>query len=252
MAEKRIIDLILRDDVTDAVNFAVDDTIQAYRVTALQLYAYVRSFGLADSYDNSRNYAVGDFAFHSGDLYQSVADPNVGNPPASSPTQWTSISSIASGTKKGLFPPAVTSLDDVLATQLGLKTYRHGTNYNGGNAPTISTNNSLASFSVGYSMFQPRMDQDGVWFLKAKGFMSFSSTNRADFSFGINGILFRNTANAQRTGHATGTSGNADSRYVTFNHNEANFVLIFTSSQNHTSLWFEFDAELESKPTWAY
>lgn len=43
MAQKKITDLQLIDAVTDALNFPGDDTLQTYRVTALQLIAYIES-----------------------------------------------------------------------------------------------------------------------------------------------------------------------------------------------------------------
>jgi hypothetical protein len=55
MADKKITDLQLRDSVTDTVNYAVDDGIQSYRVTAPQIKDYVLAAGnvgttpLADS-----------------------------------------------------------------------------------------------------------------------------------------------------------------------------------------------------------
>src|SRR5690606_28135610 len=43
MAQKKITDLQLRDDVSDSVNFPVDDGIQSYRVTAAQIKTYLES-----------------------------------------------------------------------------------------------------------------------------------------------------------------------------------------------------------------
>lgn len=41
MGQKTISELQLRDNVTDEVNFSVDDTVQSYRVTAAQIKAYI-------------------------------------------------------------------------------------------------------------------------------------------------------------------------------------------------------------------
>lgn len=50
MAQKKITDLQLRDNVEDTVNFPADDTIQSYRVTAAQVKSYILpDFGLAKS-----------------------------------------------------------------------------------------------------------------------------------------------------------------------------------------------------------
>lgn len=46
MAQKKITDLNLRDDVSDEVNFPGDDSIQTYRMTALQIKNYVLSVGV--------------------------------------------------------------------------------------------------------------------------------------------------------------------------------------------------------------
>jgi hypothetical protein len=45
MAQKRITDLQLRDEVTDDLNFPSDDGIQSYRVTGLQILGYVLGAG---------------------------------------------------------------------------------------------------------------------------------------------------------------------------------------------------------------
>jgi len=45
MAQKRITELQLRDNVTDEVNLPSDDGVQSYRVTALQIKNYILSAG---------------------------------------------------------------------------------------------------------------------------------------------------------------------------------------------------------------
>ena len=47
------------------------------------------------------------------------------------------VGSEATDSASGLLQP-VASMSDALATTLGHKQYLHGTNYNGGNAPTVS------------------------------------------------------------------------------------------------------------------
>lgn len=51
MATKRISELTLRSDVDDTCNLPVDDTLQSYRVTALQVYNYVKGKLLATTGD---------------------------------------------------------------------------------------------------------------------------------------------------------------------------------------------------------
>lgn len=51
MATKRISELTLRSDVDDTCNLPVDDTLQSYRVTALQVYNYIKAKLLATTGD---------------------------------------------------------------------------------------------------------------------------------------------------------------------------------------------------------
>lgn len=51
MATKRISELTLRSDVDDTCNLPVDDTLQSYRVTALQVYNYIKGKLLATTGD---------------------------------------------------------------------------------------------------------------------------------------------------------------------------------------------------------
>ena len=51
MATKRISELTLRSDVDDTCNIPVDDTLQSYRVTALQVYNYLKGKLLATTGD---------------------------------------------------------------------------------------------------------------------------------------------------------------------------------------------------------
>lgn len=62
MADKKITDLQLIDEVTDDVNLPGDDTIQTYRVTALQLWEYIRGKMFA-----SRVVSAGGDVIDSGD-----------------------------------------------------------------------------------------------------------------------------------------------------------------------------------------
>ncbi len=52
MAQKKITDLQLIDEVTDSLNFPGDDGIQSYRVTAAQISTYIEAI-LASPVDHS-------------------------------------------------------------------------------------------------------------------------------------------------------------------------------------------------------
>lgn len=58
--------------------------------------AYLKQAGMAE-YDPTVIYYTGSFCQVAGVLYQSKVDTNVGNPPATSPTQWQTYTSTLSG-----------------------------------------------------------------------------------------------------------------------------------------------------------
>jgi hypothetical protein len=170
-----------------------------------------------------------------GRLYQSQATAGTW---ASAPTE------VATGIQ--LIQPR---MDDIHATQLGLKTYAHGTTYNGGNAPTITSN--LAGLSVIRSCFQPYQDQAGVWFLRFTFVANVTSGSRGGGTFTIAGLTFKNTTDyTQAVTAAENTFGVYCQGYVS-----ANTGTVNVSHGTATTARYQFQAgclELESKPSWAY
>lgn len=53
MAQKKITDLTLRENVSDELNFPTDDTIQTYRVTAAQMLSYMFPTGIVTAFAGS-------------------------------------------------------------------------------------------------------------------------------------------------------------------------------------------------------
>ncbi len=92
MADKLITELSLITSVSNDVNFAVDDSIQSYRATAVQLYNYLKSFGLIDIYDSTFTYTNAQYCLYLGVIYKSIANTNINFTPSSSPTKWTALS----------------------------------------------------------------------------------------------------------------------------------------------------------------
>jgi hypothetical protein len=91
MANKRITELTLRSEFSDTCNIPIDDTIQSYRTTGLQLYNYMSAKGMVSLYDATKTYAINEYAISGGHYYKSLQNSNTSNTPASSPTYWKSM-----------------------------------------------------------------------------------------------------------------------------------------------------------------
>ena len=145
-----------------------------------------------------------------------------------------------------------TSLDNATATRMGLKSYSHGTTYNGGNAPTISAGNAQSGLVVNTSAFIPYQMQDGSWRLKFNFNISYTSTiYSATLVAGI-GV---NSSHPQAISIAPG-DGNT---LATFEQIPTAVYLSTTStyfgnrfSVAMTKFAFSGDIALTAKPTWAY
>ena len=142
---------------------------------------------------------------------------------------------------QGLFPSLITSLDNATATQLGLKTYLHGTTYNGGNAPTVT------GMTITRALFMPRQMQDGTWWVKVA--IAGSQTANSSVTLSINGLLFKNLASYyQAVSVWWGTNqGMRANVFPNTNQIEADLA-----SGTGTFVSLIGDLELDSKPTWAY
>lgn len=147
-----------------------------------------------------------------------------------------------SETSSGLMPSTNTNLDNAAATRLGLKVYRYNTAYNGGNSITFSS--TPAGFSHTKSAFIPYQTQDGTWMLRFQTDFSSNSVTTADFT--ISGVTWNaNTACAALDKSAAFNA--TTSRAVS----GGGQVAVRTGSGG-TSWTASCEAELSSKPTWAY
>lgn len=153
----------------------------------------------------------------------------------------------ATSTSSGLLQPP-TSIEDVKATQMGLKTYAHGTNYNGGNAPTITLSSGGGTLSsIAHSAFLPYQTQSGTWRLKGQFTAVTSATARTAPVFALAGATI--SASYDQPVFATANPGVGMTRTriqnpfsLSFDHN----------SISTTQYYVSFDVELTAKPTWAY
>jgi len=157
----------------------------------------------------------------------------------------------ADGTNGGTLP-AVSSMGDVLATQLGYKVYQHGTSYNSGVAPNITmTGGGGTLSSVVRSAFVPYMVQDGTWRLSISFVVTVSSTARTAATFAINAVTFKNTSSWNQPLWAQNYDGSVGTLYAFAATNTSN-VQVNHASATTTAYGFTGDVELNSKPSWAY
>ena len=150
----------------------------------------------------------------------------------------------ASSTGAGLLPPP-TLMSDELATAIGHKAYYHGTSYNGGNAPTVTSTGG--AFTSEYAQFIPYQLQDGTWRMRFTAQFYYSIATSTPV-FSVNGILAPSSiyqrVNCALGGFASATGG------MDFNQNSNNFQVHNASSATH--FFFSGDVVLASKPSWAY
>lgn len=142
---------------------------------------------------------------------------------------------------------SASSLSDAQATILGLKQYLHGTTYNGGNAPTVTS--AQSGFAVTRAIFIPYQCQDTTWRLKFNILAKFTSATVSTISCSINGITFKNIAEFYQSVSAF-VNGTLQQSYV--NPNTSNVTIIQTSTASAIYFSASGDVELNSKPTWAY
>ena len=138
------------------------------------------------------------------------------------------------------------AMDDATATRLGLKTYSHGTTYNGGVAPTV-TSSSSGTWANTRSTFTPYQVQDGTWRLRFNIVGSFSGTSSGQFAdVNVNGIAISN-----EQAIATFLNSVASSGAKVYGTNSFRSFLA-TASTYDRGVYYSGDVELASKPTWAY
>ena len=132
-------------------------------------------------------------------------------------------------------------------TALGLMQYRHGTTYNGGNAPTVSYIAGGGTATINRCVFVPYQMSDGIWRIKFNIDVSLSATTRTAVTVQINGITAA-TATQAVVGFLTGSV--VPPRAVLGS--ASNQITCDFASNIVDSIRLSGDLELASKPTWAY
>jgi hypothetical protein len=144
--------------------------------------------------------------------------------------------------------PTATSMSDVSATALGLKAYSHGTNYNGGNSPTITLFGGGGTLSsIGFSKFIPKQLQDGSWVISGSFLANLSSASRNAPTFAIAGITFANEESFTFSASQDANFQNA----VTTSGTGRLFIVHATVTTTSYRVNFS-NLTLSAKPTWAY
>lgn len=139
-----------------------------------------------------------------------------------------------------------TLMSDAEATRLGLKVYKHGTTYNGGNAPTITlTGGGGTLSSVVESRFVPMQAQNGNWYLSGGFSVILSSATRSQAILSVNGIA---------SIAAAAIAGSSNVTVVEcFVGGALNTFVVNTAAVATTNYYFTFSMlPLTSKPTWAF
>lgn len=156
-----------------------------------------------------------------------------------------------SSSSQGAFPSLTSSLDNATATQLGLKQYLHGTTYNGGNAPTVTS--SQAGASIARGTFVPYQTQDGAWRLKFNIGFTYTLTSVASSSVSVNGINAKNISNFNQAVSVFLNSSAAPNLTVAYASPNSNTITITSNAANTSNtIAVSGDIELNAKPTWAY
>ena len=143
------------------------------------------------------------------------------------------------------------SLSDEQATILGLKQYLHGTTYNGGIAPTVTS--ALSGFTVSRCSFIPYQAQDGTWRLKFNIAGTYTLSTVASTTITVNGITFKNVTNyTQAVAVFINSSGALNSTASYTNANASTIQITSSATATSNTIGVSSDVELTAKPTWAY
>ena len=153
---------------------------------------------------------------------------------------------LVSSGQAGLLPASNSNLDDATATRLGLKQYLHGTTYNGGIAPTVTS--AQAGFTVGKALFIPYQLQDGGWRVRFNMNCGFTSASLTSISVSTNGLVFSATNQALSAWFAA----NSISPRSYTNSSAGSLVVEYGPGVTSSGVVISGDVELASKPTWAY
>jgi hypothetical protein len=146
----------------------------------------------------------------------------------------------------GLMPANLSVLDNATATRMGLKSYSHGTSYNGGNSPTITS--AQPGFAVTQSYFVPYQMQDGNWRLKFNFTCSYTAATITQLTITVAGI--QNTDAHAIIFSAYNNLANVTNRGGFFN--STGIQLNYNSTSTSAAVAVSGDIPLTAKPTWAY
>jgi len=154
-----------------------------------------------------------------------------------------------SSSGQGAFPSLTSSLDNATATQLGLKQYLHGTIYNGGNSPTVTS--AQSGFAVARAAFVPYQMQDNTWRLKFNAAGTFTSATVTSVIISISGVTWNDVSvYSQSVCGIFLTNANSTKSFCSPNTGDITVQIAVSSTAN--GIVISGDVELKSKPTWAY
>lgn len=151
----------------------------------------------------------------------------------------------------GLMPYSHANLDNASATRLGLKSYSHGTSYNGSIAPTVTLSGGGGALStVDLADFLPYQRQDLSWHCKFTVKISVTSVSRTTANISVNGLTFF-AAGGNGQAVAGWDDSGSSAKYAFAKSNSSAFEIAHSAS-NSTAYYVTGDVKLASKPTWAY
>lgn len=148
-----------------------------------------------------------------------------------------------------IFDP--TSYSDTRATAIGAKEYNHGTTYNGGIAPTVTS--SVAGLTIAKASFYPREDQAGQWYVRFEIQGDYSLNSHATATLSVNGLTFANEGN--NGWPCSFLQGNDNTTYNVFTYagrNTSSIIYRMNTSISGLSFAIAGWAKLSGKPSWAY
>jgi hypothetical protein len=88
MPTKRITELQLRSDFDATCLIPVDDSTQSFRCSGQQVYDFIKSFGMLDTWSASITYAAEAYVVYSGFLYRSRQGTNLNQTPSATSAYW--------------------------------------------------------------------------------------------------------------------------------------------------------------------
>ena len=136
-------------------------------------------------------------------------------------------------------------------TRLGLMQYLHGTNYNNGNAPTVSC--SATGASITRAVFMPYQTISGAWRLKFSINIAYTSGSGVSANFTVNSVTLKQVSGMTQAFSLSTFDGSglaySTGAAVAYSNNNTFYANITGTS---TTMCASGDMELDSKPNWAY